>query len=147
MPRRAYSRMVYALLTDTTGTVLLVRRRGSALWTLPSGELRPGTPTDDLLTAYCQRQTGIAPDAFGPVQAFKFAGAHHSVAAAVVTRTRAGARGRIEAISWARPEALPTETDPSARVAVATMLQQLTAAKARARAVVALVAEPTLQVG
>ncbi len=30
---------------------MLVRRRGSALWTLPSGEIRPGTATDDLLTS------------------------------------------------------------------------------------------------
>ena len=137
--------MVYALLTDTTGTVLLVRRRGSALWSLPAGELRPGTPTDDLLTAYCQRQTGIAPDAFGPVQPFTFGGVPHSVASAVVSRTRAGARGRIEAIIWARPEALPTETDPMARVAVATLLQQLTGGKASAGAAVA--AAPEFQVG
>jgi ADP-ribose pyrophosphatase YjhB (NUDIX family) len=129
--------MVYALLTDTTGTVLLVRRRGSALWTLPAGELRPGTPTDDLLTAYCQRQTGITPESFGPLEAFTFGGAHHSVATAIVPRTRAGARGRIEAINWARPEALPTETDPVARFAVATMLARLTAARAAAAVVTA----------
>lgn len=115
--------MVYALLTDeTTGTVLLVRRRGSALWTLPSGEVRPGTPADDLLTAYCQRQTGISPEFTGPLQAFALAGIPHLVAMAHVVRTRAGARGRIEAISWVSPTAMPTEMDPVGRVAVATIL-------------------------
>lgn len=120
--------MVYALLTDTTGTLLLVRRRGSALWTLPAGEIRPGTPPDDLLTSYAQRQTGIVPESFGPMQPFTFAGVPHLVACATATRARAGARGRIEALSWVRPDALPTETDPVARVAVATMLKQMVAA-------------------
>jgi ADP-ribose pyrophosphatase YjhB (NUDIX family) len=121
--------MVYALLTDTTGTVLLVRRRGSALWTLPAGEARPGTLIDDLLTSYCQRQTGITPDAFGPQQPFTFGGKSHSAAVAVVTRARAGARGRIEAIQWAQASALPTETDPVARVAVASMLRLIQTVK------------------
>jgi hypothetical protein len=111
--------------------------------------MRPGTPADDLLTAYCQRQTGIAPDAFGPVQQFSFGGAQHSVAAAEVPRTRAGARGRIEAINWAPVESLPTETDPVARVAVASMLETLTANKARAAAlgVVAAIAAAAFQSG
>lgn len=121
--------MVYALLTDSTGTILLVRRRGSALWTLPGGELRPGLPPDDLLTSYSQRQTGIAPESFGPVQPFTFAGMPHAVATAAVVRARAGARGRIDVISWARGDALPTEMDPIARMAVVTMLRQLTSTK------------------
>ena len=121
--------MLYALLTDSTGCVLLVRRRGSALWSLPGGELRPGTPAEDLLTAYSQRQTGIVPDGFGPLEVFAFAGSTHAVATGNALRARAGARGRIEAIHWGRPEALPTETDPAARVAVATMLRRLISAK------------------
>ena len=121
--------MIYALLTDTSGNVLLVRRRGSALWTLPAGEVRPGTPLDELLTSYTQRQTGIAPDALGPPQSFSFAGSSHYVAHSPVPRARAGARGRIEAISWAQPEAMPTDMDPVARVAVATMARQLTTPK------------------
>lgn len=121
--------MVYALLTDTSGNVLLVRRRGSALWTLPSGEIRPGSPPHELLTSYTQRQTGIVPEALGPLQSFSFAGTSHLVAHAEVPRARAGARGRIEAISWARPEAMPTDMDPVARVAVAIMARQLTTPK------------------
>jgi len=84
---------------------------------------------------YCQRQTGVVPDAFGAVQGFMFAGVYHCAALATVTRARAGARGRIEAISWSRSDALPTETDPVARVAVATMQRQI--------ATVATNAEPT----
>lgn len=121
--------MVYALLTDTAGFVLLVRRRGSALWSLPGGELRPSTRAEDLLTTYCQRQTGVVPDSFGAVQGFMFAGVYHCTALATANRARAGARGRIEAISWSRGDALPTETDPVARVAVATMQRQIAAAK------------------
>lgn len=92
-------------------------------------------PVDDLLTCYSQRQTGIAPEGFGPIQAFTFGGVPHSVATSDVPRARAGARGRIEAIQWARPEAMPTDTDPVARVAVATMLTRLHAARVNATVV------------
>jgi hypothetical protein len=123
------SRMVYALLTDTTGFVLLLRRRGSALWNLPGGELRAPEPGVNLLTMYCQRQIGVAPASFGPVRTFVLAGVEHGVAVGTVMRPRAIARGRVDAVQWTRLDALPTETHPAARVAVATLMRELIAPK------------------
>lgn len=126
------SRMVYALLTDTTGYVLLLRRRGSALWNLPGGEVRPAMNSDDLLNIYCQRQIGVAPESFGPIQAFVLAGVPHAVAVGTILRARASARGRVDAVHWVRLDALPTETHPAARVAVATLARELLASRTSA---------------
>ena len=35
-----YPRLTAAVLTDSAGMLLLVRRKGSLLWTLPGGEVR-----------------------------------------------------------------------------------------------------------
>lgn len=116
---------VFALLTDAAGSMLLARRRGSILWSIPGGDARPGVPLDELLATYCQRQIGAMPDFVLPFTEFTLAGGRIAVGFAEIAHARAGARGRTEAVVWIRPEAVPAETDPVARMAVALKRAQV----------------------
>lgn len=110
---------VLALLKDSAGLVLLVRRKGSLLWSLPGGLLRDGVSAADMLSIYCQRQIGSGPDFNAPFLHFRFANRAIMVGCDVIPHQRAGARGRIEASGWFRSDALPVGTEPVARLAVA----------------------------
>ena len=109
---------VYALLAEPSGSVLLIKRRGSALWSLPGGLVRPTSLIEDLLVTYCQRQVGIAPDFQVKFQEIVFAGIPIKIGLAQVVKVRAGARGRIDAVSWANPVSPPYEMEPAARMIV-----------------------------
>lgn len=109
---------VHALLTETSGSVLLIKRRNSALWGLPGGTVRPSSLLEDLLVTYCQRQVGIAPEFQAKFQEIVFAGIPIKIGLAEVLKVRAGARGRIDAVSWVNPASPPYEMEPAARMIV-----------------------------
>lgn len=112
------SKVVHALLRDSSGSILVIRRRGSALWSLPGGSLRAHVVAEDLLTTFCQRQVGITPDFDGSVENVILSGIPVVLAKAEVPRARAGARGRIDAVSWVVASQLPYEMEPVARLAI-----------------------------
>ncbi|MGH8019901.1 MAG: hypothetical protein ACREIA_16805 [Opitutaceae bacterium] len=116
--------VIHALLSDSSGSVLLVRRRGAVLLGLPGGDVRGAASFHELLATFCSRQVGIAPDFAGPMTSFTLAGKQVGLSFAEIPHSRAGARGRIEAVFWIRPEKLPPEVDPVARYAVALLGQQ-----------------------
>ena len=111
--------VIHALLSDASGSVLLVRRRGALLLGLPGGDVRGSESLNDLLATFCTRQVGTAPDFVGPVTEFTLAGKRVGIGFSEIPHARAGARGRIEAVFWVRPEKLPPEVDPIARYAIA----------------------------
>jgi len=114
----ANSKVVHALLRDSSGSILVIRRRGSALWSLPGGSLRANVVAEDLLTTYCQRQVGITPDFDAAMEDVVISGIPVVLAKAEVPRARAGARGRIDAVSWVVAGQLPYDMEPVARLAV-----------------------------
>lgn len=125
-PNEMLPQTVYALLYDQAGQVLLIRRRNATLLSLPGGKVRPGTESlDELLSTYCQRQVGVAPDFDVKLETFTLAGQTVAVGFAEIPHARAGARGRTEAAFWLHPEKLPAEVDPIARYAVAMEKQRL----------------------
>ena len=115
---------VFALLSDQTGMILLIRRRGSLLWSLPGGELRGPCQIDEMLTTYCQRQVGVSPEFACQFTEFTLGGKRIAFGVDQVPKARAAARGRVEAVQWVQPDTLPTQIDPAVRMAVALMDQQ-----------------------
>lgn len=115
---------VFALLSDQTGMILLIRRRGSLLWSLPGGDLRAPCQIDEMLTTYCQRQVGVSPEFACAFTEFTLGGKRIAFGVDQVPKARAAARGRIEAVQWVLPGALPAQIDPSVRMAVALVQQQ-----------------------
>ena len=109
---------VHALLTEPSGLVLLIKRRNSALWGLPGGTVRPSSQLEDLLVTYCRRQVGIAPEFQAKFEEIIFAGIPIKIGLAEVIKIRAGARGRIDAVSWVNPASPPYEMEPAARMIV-----------------------------
>lgn len=109
---------VHALLSESSGSVLLIKRRNSALWGLPGGAVRPSSRLEDLLVTYCQRQVGIAPEFQARFEEVVFAGIPIKIGLAEVLKVRAGARGRIDAVSWVNPASPPYEMEPAARMIV-----------------------------
>lgn len=109
---------VYAILTEPSGSVLLIKRRSSALWGLPGGIVRPSSRLEDLLVTYCQRQVGIAPDFQEDFEEIVFAETPIKIALAEVPKVRAGARGRVDSVSWVNPASPPYEMEPAARMIV-----------------------------
>jgi len=112
------SKVVHALLRDSSGSILVIRRRGSALWSLPGGALRANAVSEELLTTYCQRQVGITPDFAGSEDSVVISGIPVALAHAEVPRVRAAARGRVEAVSWVDSAQLPYQMEPVARLAI-----------------------------
>jgi hypothetical protein len=80
--------------------------------------VRPSSQLEDLLVTYCQRQVGIAPDFQVKFEEVIFAGIPIRVGLAQVLKVRAGARGRIDAVSWANPASPPYEMEPAARMII-----------------------------
>jgi ADP-ribose pyrophosphatase YjhB (NUDIX family) len=114
-----HPQVIHALLSDSNGAVLLVRRKGAVLLSLPGGDVRGIERLQELLTTLCTRQVGVAPDFLQPITQFTLAEKRVALAFAEILHARAGARGRVEAVFWVRPEKLPPEVDPIARYAVA----------------------------
>lgn len=137
---------VFALLSDQTGMILLIRRRGSLLWSLPGGELRGPCQVDEMLTTYCQRQVGVSPEFACRFTEFTLGGKRIAFGVDQVPKARAAARGRVEAVQWVQSTALPSQIDPSVRMAVALVQQQLQEqqqAQARAHLQAQAVAHPS----
>lgn len=109
---------VSALLTDAAGAVLLVRRKRSALWSLPGGEISVTASISGMLLSLCRRQVGVTPDFIRPFYTFEFSGRRVIVGQDDVRHEQARACGWIESVQWCRPEALPVGTDPLAAVAI-----------------------------
>lgn len=127
----ANSKVVHALLRDSSGSILVIRRRGSALWSLPGGSLRPNAVSEDLLTTFCQRQVGITPDFDGSLKEVVISDIPVVLAQAEVPRARAGARGRIEAVSWVVSNQLPYDMEPVARLAISMFAPEPKSAETR----------------
>jgi hypothetical protein len=114
-----HTSQIFALLVDSLASVLLIRRRGSILWGLPGGDVKPSIPMDELLATYCHRQVGASPDFAGTFSEFTLAGRRVALGFGEVPHARAGARGRVEAVLWMRPDNVPNDMDPIARMAIA----------------------------
>ena len=57
---------ILALLNDSAGNLLLVRRKETLLWSLPGGVLRtPMRLRAEFLAVCCRRQVGVTPDFVG----------------------------------------------------------------------------------
>lgn len=115
---------VFALLSDQSGMILLVRRRGSLLWSMPGGELRGPCQMDEMLTTYCQRQIGVSPEFACQFVEFTLGGKRIAVGVDEIPKARAAARGRAEAVQWVSRTALPSQIDPAVRLAVALIDQR-----------------------
>lgn len=119
---------VLALLTDSAGEVLLVRRKESLLWSLPGGVLRmPVRSRSEFLAVCCRRQVGLAPDFVAPLREFEFAGQAVAVGLDDVPRERARACGRVQESRWFRADDLPMDLAPLARMAIGLHRERVTA--------------------
>ena len=68
-----FPKIVLALLTDSSGRVLLVRRKDSLLWSLPGSALRSSVASrSDFLAVCCRRQIGVTPDFVAPLAELVF---------------------------------------------------------------------------
>lgn len=122
------TKTILALLTDAAGELLLVRRKDSSLWSLPGGVLRvPVRSRCAFLIVCCRRQVGVAPDFVAPLREFEFAGKGVVVGTDEIPHDRARACGRVEVSRWFRPDELPVELAPLARMAIGLHLARLTA--------------------
>lgn len=110
---------VHALLHDSVGSILLVRRKGSLIWGLPGGEIRNAEQMGEMLTTLCARQIGIRPDFFGPFERFTLAGLNVVVGVEQIVPGRAAPRGKVEAVHWMKAGVAPGEFEPTARMAIA----------------------------
>lgn len=120
---------IHALLFDSNGSVLLVRRRGAVLLGLPGGDVRGGVVSlETLLATLCSRQVGVAPDFVGEIVEVTLAERNLAIGFSEIPHSRAGARGRVEAAFWIHPAKLPMEVDPIARYAIALFGQRNTSA-------------------
>ncbi|HEX9785683.1 MAG TPA: hypothetical protein VGA56_23500, partial [Opitutaceae bacterium] len=117
--------VIHALLSDASGSVLLVRRRDALLLSLPKGDVRGSESLIDLLTTFCTRQVGTAPDFVGSVTEFTLAGKRVGIGFSEIPHARADARKKIETVFWMRPEKLPPEVDPIARYTIALHSQRI----------------------
>ncbi len=120
----SFPNAVFALLSDQTGLILLIRRRGSLLWSLPGGDLRGPCQIDEMLTTYCQRQVGVSPAFACRFIEFTLGGKRIAFGVDQIPKARAAARGRVEAVQWVQPTVLPAQIDPSVRMAVALIQQE-----------------------
>lgn len=110
---------ILALLTDTQGNLLLVRRKESLLWSLPGGVLRtPVRSRSEFLAVCCRRQVGVTPEFVAPLREFEFAGQAVAVGTDDIAHERARACGRVEISRWFQPDELPVDFAPLARMAV-----------------------------
>jgi ADP-ribose pyrophosphatase YjhB (NUDIX family) len=109
---------VSALLTDASGMILLVRRKNSALWKLPGGDIGRAASATVMLASLCRRQVGIVPDFVAPLYAFEFAGRRVFVGRDVVRHEQARACGWIEAVEWCHRGSLPVGVEPIAAMAI-----------------------------
>lgn len=109
---------VAALLTDAAGSILLVRRKGSALWRLPGGAISYQASVTGMLISLCRRQAGVAPDFVAPFFRFEFAGRTVLVGRDSIPHERARACGWIEAVTWCERGALPMNVDPVAAMTI-----------------------------
>jgi ADP-ribose pyrophosphatase YjhB (NUDIX family) len=110
---------ILALLNDSAGNLLLVRRKESLLWSLPGGVLR--TPTRmraEFLAVCCRRQVGVTPDFVAALREFEFAGQGVAVGSDEICQHRARACGRVESSRWFRSSELPVDLAPLARMAI-----------------------------
>ena len=110
--------LVSALLTDADGSILLVRRKRSALWRLPGGEVGREASIARVLVSLCRRQTGVAPDFVAPLFTFVFSGRRVIVGRDEVRHEQARACGWIESVQWCAPDRLPVGVDPLAAMAI-----------------------------
>ncbi len=124
VPPMSHPNAVFALLSDQSGMILLVRRRGSLLWSLPGGELRSPCQVDEMLTTYCQRQIGVSPEFACRFIEFTLGGKRIAIGVDEIPKARAAARGRAEAVQWVNRTSLPSQIDPAVRLAVALFGQQ-----------------------
>jgi len=109
---------VSALLTDPAGAILVVRRKGTALWRLPGGIISTGASVTGMLLSFCRRQVGVAPDFVAPLFEFEFSGRRVVVGRDEIRHAQARACGWIESVQWCRRDALPVGLDPLAAMAI-----------------------------
>jgi hypothetical protein len=128
------SSTVAALLSDAAGMILLVRRKRSALWRLPGGDVGPHASAAGMLVSLCRRQAGVAPEFVAPWFEFTIVGRRVLVAPAEIRHEQARACGWIEAVQWCRPDHLPVALDPAAAMAIS--LAEAGRVRAAARALV-----------
>jgi ADP-ribose pyrophosphatase YjhB (NUDIX family) len=110
---------VHALLYDSAGSILLVRRKESILWGLPGGEVRGHENLVEMLVTLCARQIGLRPDFISPFEHFTLAGMRVAVGVEQVVPGRAAPRGKVQAVHWMKGGAGPGEFEPTARLAIA----------------------------
>lgn len=79
---------------------------------------------DEMLATFCQRQVGVSPEFACRFTEFTLGGKRIAFGVDQVPKARAAARGRVEAVQWVLPTALPAQIDPSVRMAVALVQQQ-----------------------
>ncbi len=109
---------VSALLFDSAGSILLVHRKGSALWRLPGGDISRTASVMGMLVSLSRRQVGVAPDFVSPLFTFEFSGRRVIVGRDEIPHERARACGWIESVQWCRPDGLPLGLDPLAGMAI-----------------------------
>lgn len=115
-----FPQTLLALLMDESNRLLLVRRKGSVLWTLPGGVVRgPVDSRAAFLASCCTRQVGVTPDFVASFAEFVFVGDRVAISADEIPAERARACGRIEASTWFPIHALPMELLPVACMAIA----------------------------
>lgn len=119
-----FPQTLLALLTDESNRLLLVRRKGSVLWTLPGGTLRgPVASRAAFLASCCARQIGVTPDFVAPFTEFMFVGESIAVATDGIPPERVRACGRIEASQWHPINSLPVDLLPVACMAIAVHMR------------------------
>ncbi len=115
-----FPQILLALLSDSSGRVLLVRRKDSALWSLPGSAVRvPAASRSEFLAGCCRRQIGVTPEFSAPLAYVTLAGLSAEIGVDEISSDRARACGRTAETQWCSPDALPVDLAPIARLGIA----------------------------
>jgi hypothetical protein len=83
----------------------------------------------EFLAVCCRRQVGVAPDFVTPLREFEFAGQAVAVGIDEVPQERVRACGRVTESRWFKPDVLPVDLAPLARMAIGLHPMSLTRAE------------------
>lgn len=114
-----FPHMLLAVLTDSSGRVLLVRRKDSLPWTVPGGVMRsPLLSGGHFLAICCRRQIGVTPEFLAPLAMLSDAEQSVAFGTDEIRADAVRACGMVAECRWFRRNSLPDDLAPLAQQAI-----------------------------